>query len=107
MMYFSINLQQDEALYGLYKRYYSVENVFINEIQMIARRLKGDQETDEGRKRDDKWINVGREVKTKVNKSKYNFLEDKERKLIFMFSFASSQSILEEQEPPSRKKTKL
>ena len=83
MMYFSINLQQDEALYGLYKRYYSVENVFINEIQMIARRLKGDQETDEGRKRDDKWINVGREVKTKVNKSKYNFLEDKDRNLIF------------------------
>jgi hypothetical protein len=82
-MYFYINLQQDEALYGLYKRYYSVENVFINEIQMIARRLKGDQETDEGRKRDDKWINVGREVKTKVNKSKYNFLEDKDRNLIF------------------------
>ena len=50
---------------------------------MIARRLKGEQEGDEGKKKDDKWINVGREIKTKVNKSKYNFLEDKDRKSIF------------------------
>jgi hypothetical protein len=50
---------------------------------MIARRLKGEQEGDEGKRKDDKWISVGREIKTKVNKSNYNFLEDKDRKFIF------------------------
>lgn len=62
----------------MYKRYYSVEHIFLNELNIIAKRLKGDQDNDDHKKRDDKWIKVGREVKTKVNKTKYNFLEDKE-----------------------------
>jgi hypothetical protein len=60
-------------LYGLFKRYYSVENIFFNELNIIARRSKGEFD-DDHKKRDDKWIKIGREVKTKVNKSKYNFL---------------------------------
>lgn len=74
---------------------------------MIARRLKGDQDGDEGKRRDDKWINVGREVKTKVNKSKYNFLEDKDRNSSFYFSPAQSSTIHEEQELASRKKSQF
>ena len=66
-------------MYGLYKRYYSVEHIFLNELNMIARRVKGDQEEEGTKKKDDKWINVGRQVRTKVNKTKYNFLEDKDR----------------------------
>ena len=66
-------------MYGLYKRYYSVEHIFLNELNMIARRVKGDQEEEGTNKKDDKWINVGRQVRTKVNKTKYNFLEDKDR----------------------------
>ena len=56
-----------------------MEHIFLNELNMIARRVKGDQEEEGTKKKDDKWINVGRQVRTKVNKTKYNFLEDKDR----------------------------
>ena len=68
---------QESALYALFKRYYSVDSIFFNEINIIARRLKGDFDTEGEQKKDEQWIKIGRQKKTQVNKNKYNFLEDR------------------------------
>jgi hypothetical protein len=59
----------------MYKRYYSNESIFFNELHMLVRRQNGDLKDDNRG-----WISVGRKVRTTVNKDKYNFLEDKNRK---------------------------
>ena len=65
--------------------------------------MKGDNEDD---KKKGEWINVGRQVRTKVNKNKYNFLEDAECNFLTLtFSVKTRIKLPQEQDDRSRKKT--
>jgi hypothetical protein len=77
MLYLSILHSQESALYTIFKQCYNVDSIFFNKLNIIAKRLTGDLDNDGEKKKDEHWINVGRKVRAPVNRSNYNFLQDK------------------------------
>ena len=66
---------KDSILYNLYRGYYQSEKVFLNQLQIIAKRKKMQEEDNQG-----DWISIGNKnqkgKKQKSSQIKYNFLDD-------------------------------